>query len=290
MKKFATLLLTLILCPTMLTTASAKHVSAPTTNAIKLKLGSVTVYSFGRIKLHAYHTQDALADECYLLESDEGLVMLETSAFTANLIEWSDYIQRLNKPVAGALLAYHPNGLEHFRDMTVYTTESALASWGEGGSVRRLTDGFVQIFGDDIATSMPESAKIVTYGDTVTLAGLDFVIRNEGDEGFGVEIPAINCVYLHMMGSDCHSILTGEGHINAFIEELKSFDYTLVLTSHYAPEGEEAVQVKIAYLEKALALSQACTDAASFITAMNEAFSEYGGSNYLEMTAGFLYQ
>lgn len=290
MKKFSTMLLALTLCPTMLTTASAERTSAPTTNAVKLELGSVTVYDFGRVKLHAYHTQDALADECYLLESDEGLVMLEASAFTDNLIEWSAYIQRLNKPVAGALLAYHPNGLEHFRDVTVYTTESALASWGEGGSVRGLTDGFVQVFGEGIATSMPESAKIIAYGDTVTLAGLDFVIRNEGDEGFGVEIPAINCVYLHMMGSDCHSILTGEGHINAFIEELKGFDYTLVLTSHYAPEGEDAVQVKIAYLEKALALSQACKDGASFTIAMNEAFPEYDGSNYLEMTAGFLYQ
>lgn len=285
MKKFVTLLLTLSLCLSAPAFAGAEAA----TQTVSLTLGAVTVYDFGAVKLHAYNTQDALADACYLVESDEGLVMLETTAFTENLIEWNAYIKRLNKPLAGALLAYHPNGVEHFGDVTVYTTESALASWGEGGSVRGLTDGFIQTFGEGIAASMPESAEIVSYGDTVTLAGLDFVIRNEGDEGFGVEIPAIAGVYLHMMGSDCHNILTSEAHISAFIEELNGLDATLVLTSHYAPEGEEAVQAKIAYLQKTLALSRTCADVESFTAAMNEAFPDYSGANYLEMTTGFLY-
>ena len=103
-------------------------------------------------------------------------------------------------------------------------------------------------------------------------------------------IPAINCVYIHMLGSDCHNILTSKEHISAFAEELKGFDYDLVLTSHYVPEGQDAVETKIAYLEKTLELADACADAASFIEAMNEAFPDYSGANYLETTAGMLYQ
>ncbi|MDD3334890.1 MAG: hypothetical protein PHI98_05150 [Eubacteriales bacterium] len=290
MKKLTTLLLAFATGLQLCSFASAESAVPVTTQSVALPLGSVTVYDFGSAKLHAYHTMDALADQCYLVEGKDGLVMIEASAFTANLIEWNGYIQGLGKPVVGALLSYHPNGMENFGNVTVYTTKSALASWGEGGSVRGLTDSFVQGFGEVIATSMPDTAEIVNYGDTVTLAGMDFVIRNEGDEGFGVEIPAINCAYLHMMGSDCHNILTGEAHIKAFIEELKGFRYTLVLTSHYAPEGEDAVQIKIAYLEKTLELARSCSDAESFIAAMNEAFPDYEGSNYLQMTAGFLYQ
>ncbi len=288
MKKLSTMLLALSL---IAPGASAQAETAPyTKTAAQLALGSVTVYDFGAVKLHSYHFGDALADECYLVESDKGVVMLETGAFTANLVQWKGYIDSLGKPVAGALLAYHPNGIENFGDVPVYTTENALANWGEGGSIRALTDGFIAGFGDGVAAIHPADATMVHFGDTVTLAGVDFIIRDEGDSAYGVEIPAINCVYIHMLGSDCHNILTSKGHINAFIGELEGFHYNLVLTSHYAPEGHEAVAAKIAYLRKALELADSCADAAAFTAAMNEAFPEYSGANYLDMTAGFLYQ
>lgn len=287
MKRIIAAILTIAM---LLTSAALAEASSPNQTDIALELGAVTVYDFGDIRLHAYNTGDALADECYLIESPEGLVMLETSAFTANLIEWKGYIDSLNKPVAGALLAYHPNGIENFGDVKVYATENALANWGEGGSIRALTDSFIASFGDAVAASCPAEAEIVNFGDTVTLAGVDFVVRNEGDDAYGVEIPAINCAYIHMLGSDCHNILTSREHIAAFAEELEGFDYALVLTSHYVPEGANAVAIKIAYLEKALELAGSCTDAAGFIEAMNEAFPEYSGANYLEMTAGMLFQ
>ncbi len=288
MKKLTALLLSLAM---PLTGACAMAESAPySKSTTPLTLGSVTVYDFGAIKLHSYNIGDALSDECYLIESDKGVVMLETAAFTANLVEWKGYIDSLGKPVAGALLAYHPNGIENFGDVAIYTTENALANWGEGGSIRGLTDNFIAGFGDVVAAKLPSEANIVKFGDTVTLAGVDFIIRNEGDDAYGVEIPAINCVYIHMLGSDCHNILTGKEHINAFIKELEGFNYSLVLTSHYAPEGEDAVATKIAYLRKVLELADSCADAESFTAAMNEAFPDYSGANYLSMTAGFLYQ
>ena len=272
MKKMTVLLLSLAL---LLIGTTALADTAPSAATVTpLTLGSVTTYDFGAIKLHSYSLGDALADECYLVESDEGLVMLETGAFTANLVEWKGYIDSLGKPVAGALLAYHPNGMENFGDVTVYTTENALASWGEGGSIRALTDSFVAGFGDAVAANHPADATLVSFGDTVTLAGVDFIIRDEGDAAFGVEIPAINCVYIHMLGSDCHNILTSKEHINAFIAELEGFTYDLVLTSHYAPEGEDAVATKIAYLRKVLELADSCADADAFTAAMNEAFPE----------------
>lgn len=286
MKKIIATILTLA----MLLSCALAETAAPNRTDVALELGSVAVYDFGDIRLHAYNTGDALADECYLIESTDGLVMLETGAFTANLVEWKGYIDSLNKPIAGALLAYHPNGVENFGDVKIYATENALTNWGEGGSIRALTDGFVASFGDAIAASCPAEAEIVNFGDTVTLAGVDFVIRNEGDDAYGVEIPAINCAYIHMLGSDCHNILTSREHIAAFAEELKGFDYALVLTSHHAPEGADAVATKIAYLDKTLELANSCADAAAFTEAMNEAFPQYSGANYLEMTAGMLFQ
>ena len=287
MKKFAAHALSLCLA---LTTASAcAESAAPEATTQALRVGAVTVYDFGDIKLHAYNMGDALSDECYLLESDEGLVMLETGAFTDQLQTWKDYIDSLNKPLAGALLAYHPNGMEMFGDVPVYATEKALSNWGEGGSIRGLTDGFVATFGEGVAANLPQQATLIHTGDTLTLAGITFVIREEGDDAYGVEIPQINCVYIHMLGSKCHNILTSRDHIRAFAAELKDFNYTLVLTSHYVPEGSDAVQAKLAYLEKAAELADTCDDAEAFTAAMKEAFPDYVGENYLTMTAGMLF-
>lgn len=262
---------------------------APTPSVVTLDAGSVQVYDFGENKLHAYVSGDALGDACYAVESAEGVVLIESTAFAANNAAWKNYVDGLNKPVSGKLMAFHPNGSDIYSEDLPYATENALTNWGENGSIRALTDGFVAAFGEAVAPDHPAQAQIVGFGDTVTLAGLDFVIRNEGDDAYGIEIPAINCVYIHMMGSACHNILTSIDHINAFKAELEGFDYALVLTGHAAPEGKDAVAAKVAYLEKTAELAQSCKDAASFTAAMTEAFSEYAGANYLEMTAGFLF-
>lgn len=101
MKKFVSRILSLGLALTAATAAAEADMPAEMTKA--LSVGSVTVYDFGDIKLHAYNMGDALSDECYLLESDEGLVMLETGAFTDQLNAWKGYIDGLDKPLAGAL-------------------------------------------------------------------------------------------------------------------------------------------------------------------------------------------
>lgn len=40
----------------------------------------------------------------------------------------------------------------------------------------------------------------------IELANVKFAIKSNG-EAYDVEIPEINCVYTHMLGHDCHSIV-----------------------------------------------------------------------------------
>lgn len=274
---------------TLLSLSVAAYADSLMPTLVPLKAGTVQVYDFGENMLHAYISEDALGDACYVVESAEGIVMIESTAFAANNAAWKAYVDGLGKPVAGKLMAFHPNGSDVYSESLPYATENALANWGEGGSIRALTDGFVAGFGDAVAADLPADAQRLNFGDTVNIAGLDFVIRNEGDDAYGIEIPAIHCVYIHMMGSAVHNILTSLQHIDAFKAKLEGFEYDLVLTGHNAPEGKDAVAAKIAYLSKTRELAEFCTDAASFTEAMNEAFPDYAGANYLEMTAGFLF-
>ncbi len=278
--------------------AGAAVAESPTETTKALSVGDVVVYDYGDIRLHAYRTGDNMSDECYVLESGEGLVLLESTAYKENVAAFSEYVRSLGKPLAGAFLSYHSNGYKSYDDVTIYATKKALASWGEGGGVKALTDSFVQAFGDKVAADLPSEAdakiQIVEEGQTLTVAGIEFKIlaTSDGDD-YGVEIPAIKAVYRHMMGSKVHNILPAIPYIEAEIADLKGYQakgYRLVLTSHHTPEGPEAVAEKIAYLEKVKELAASCKTKDEFIAAMKAAFPGYAGENYLEMSAGALYK
>ena len=244
------------------------------------------------VKLHSFGTGDNMNDYCYIVESPEGLVMIESTAYRPDVNALNEYVKSLGKPVAGALFSYHPNGYKTY-GVKIYATESALKSWQEGGSVWGLTQSFIQAAGDKVAEDLPESAEIIAEGQTVKLAGIDFIILHESDgEGYGVAIPAMNAVYRHMMGSKTHNILPAVPYIEAEIAELKGYQdkgYTLILTSHNTPEGKDAVSEKIAYLEKVLELAKTCKDKDEFTAKVKESFPDYNGEAYLGMSAGALF-
>ena len=256
----------------------------------------VDVYNFDNenLKLHAFGTGDNMNDYCYVVETGEGLVLIESTAYKPDVEAVAKYIASLKKPLVGALLSYHPNGYKTYGGVKVYATEGALKSWQEGGSVWGLTQSFKQALGDKVADDLPDSAEIIAEGDTVKLAGLDFIILHESDgENFGIAIPAMNAVYRHMMGSKTHNILPAIPYIEAEIAELKGYQekgYSLILTSHNAPEGKNAIAEKIAYLETVLELAKTCKDAEEFTARVSEAFPGYNGETYLGMTAGALFK
>ena len=262
--------------------------------AATVSVGNMSVLNFdGGIKLHAYGTADNMNDYCYIVESPEGLVLIESTAYKENVNAVAEYIRSLGKPLAGALLSYHPNGYKSYGDVKVYATKNALKSWAEGGSVWGLTQTFIMALGDKVADDLPDTAEIIEEGQTVKLAGLEFVILHESDgEDYGIYIPAINAVYRHMMGSKTHNILPAIPYIEAEIAELKGYQdkgYSLVLTSHHEPEGKEAVAEKIAYLEKVLELARGSRNREEFISRVTAAFPDYNGREYLEMSAGALF-
>lgn len=61
------------------------------------------------------------------------------------------------------------------------------------------------------------------------------------------------------------------------------------MTSHYVPEGLDAVRAKIAYLETIIDIGSTCQDASEMIRKVNKAYPNYSGDNYLEMTANFFF-
>lgn len=279
--------------PTVNTIIAKASLKTPHITQEQLADGQVTIYDYGRIKMHAYQTKDALGDECYVFETKQGLVLLESTILKKDISAWQGYIKNLNKPVVGALMSYHPNGFADYKQAPVYATEHAVTSWQKGGGIYAIVGNLTKMFGDSADPAMPGNAEKLSVGKSINLAGIKFNIIDAGDDAYSVEIPEIHAIYRHMMGSDVHNILVSKAHIATELQTMKNYqkkNYAVILTGHYVPEGQAAVAKKIAYLETLQKLADTCTTANEFISAVEKAFPDYQGKNYLQMTAGFLYK
>lgn len=255
----------------------------------KLNKGEVHIYDFGGVRLHAYKTNDFLADEVYLLEKSGKAVVIESPCFFDNIEEFESYIKEIGVSVEGVLLPYHGAGATFSKRAKKYATKKA-DEYGHVGGGKALIESFIKSFGEIFDDSIHKTTDFLK-GGKVTIGGIGFEIV-ENDEAFDIVIPEINAIYTHMLGHDCHSIVGGQAQADAMISTLKGYlakGYDLVLTSHYTPEDLKDVKTKISYLEDLKEIAKGCKTAEEFKEKVNKKYPNYSGANYLDMTAGFFF-
>ena len=260
-----------------------------TAKSVKLNKGEVCVYDFGEVKLYAYKTNDFIDNEVFIITKNSKGIVIELPCFYDNIKELTEYLAKENIDVVAKLVAYHGAGASFLPDVPAYGTASSVAYNSNGGGAA-LVANFKTTFGDISDASICNADNILDDGD-FEIAGIKLVITSNS-EAFDVEIPEINCVYTHMLGHDCHSIVAGCSHADGIIEKLNYYiskDFNLVLTSHYTPENLKDVKTKIDYLKDLKNIADACTNAEEMKKAVSEKYPEYSGMNYLDMTVGFFF-
>jgi hypothetical protein len=256
---------------------------------IKLQKGEVHIYNFGGTKLHAYQTNDPMADEVFILEKKHRAMVVEAPCFADNNAELNNYVRGLSARTEALLLSYHMAGGTFLPDVPVYATLKA-DEFGHSGGGKSLVDSFTDAFGDAFDPSIHSVTNTISDG-IITIAGFELNIIPSSD-AFDIEFPEINAVYIHMLGHDCHSIIAGRVHADSLIAQLKDIlarGFDLILTSHYTPEDPADVRAKIDYIESVKTLAASSPDAASFKKAILSKYPGYSGDSYLDMTAGFFY-
>jgi uncharacterized protein (TIGR02246 family) len=298
MKKKIALLLSGVMLISLLAACGAKPAESkpttesatPTTSEVSLDTGSVTIYDYGDTKLHVFSSGDALGDVAYIVEGASALVGIELPGFTDGLDAWKAYIKKLDKPMNDIFLCDHVTGASYVAGMNIYGTQGAKDSIA-AGTTYATTEGLYQTLGDDFHGG-PEIAYInKVVSGTGNVAGIDFNLIDHG-ETYDLEIPSLNVIYTHMLGKTSHSIITSTEHADAMLAALKSYQdagYDMILTSHGGPEKQDAVTEKITYVEKVKELAASSSNAEAFTSAMKEAFPDYTGENYLDMTASYLF-
>jgi hypothetical protein len=258
-----------------------------TFKTITLTKGEMNVYDFGKVRLHAYKTNDFMTDEVFIIEKNKKAVIIESPCFFDNNQELEEYLKDVE--VEGILIAYHGAGASFLPNIPKYATQNA-KNYSENGGGKALIDNFTTVFGNAFDNSIHKITNIIENGKN-TIGGIDFIITPTS-EAFDIEIPEINAVYTHMLGHDCHSIVAGTTHADAIIKQLNGYidnGYSLILTSHYTPEDLKDAETKIAYLKDLKYIAEKCTNAEEFKSEVSKRYKNYSGENYLDMTAGFFF-
>ncbi len=155
-----------------------------------------------------------------MLEKNNQIIVIESPAFYDNITELESYLKTLNSKISGMLLSYHMSGGTFLKDNKKYATHSA-SEYGHEGGGKALTDNFTKAFGQSFDNNIHNVTDYINDG-SLTIADINFNIISTS-EAFDIEIPEINCLYTHMLGSDCHSIIAGVNHANATLETLESY-------------------------------------------------------------------
>lgn len=97
---------------------------------------------------------------------------------------------------------------------------------------------------------------------------------------------------MHMNGSNTHSIIGSLDQIDDTIAKLQGYvdiGYSYVFTSHDIAESGDALVNKINYLSRTKEIAEASDNSEDFIAMMDEAFPDYDGTSFMEMSARRLF-
>ena len=256
--------------------------------------GRIEKFEMPGVIVHAYNSAEGMLDGSAVFETEKELVLLEPQSMPESAKELKQYIDGLGKPLAAVIVAYHGAGLSPYKGVPIYASKAAV-EFAKDGRGAALFENFAKgVPGFDPEVIVPDH---VLEAPEAVLGGVAFALEYDDipapAPGMTVAVPSAKVVYLHMLGGDTHSILGGAEHIKAFAEALRKMKgqgYELILTSHHAPERPEALDKKIAYLEKTLEILSASKTKEDFVAAMKQAFPDYQGEAYLEMSAANLYK
>ncbi len=256
---------------------------------VALDKGRVDIYTKNGITLYAYQTCDAIDNEVFVITKSGRGAVIELPCFYDNIRELTAFLEQEGIKVEGKLVAYHAAGASFLPDVPAYGTASSVAYNTTGGGAG-LVSNFKSIFGSSFDAGLCNADHIMDEGD-IEIAGIHFIVKPNA-EAYDLEIPELNCVYTHMMGHDCHSIVAGCPHADGIISQLNYYirhGFDLVLTSHYTPEDLKDAKTKAAYLNELKNIACECESAAEMKAAVQAKYPNYSGLNYLDMTVGFFF-
>ncbi len=259
-------------------------IAATMISAMIAQAGNFTSYDYGTFKLHVYDSGDVMGDASYIVEGEKELALLEVPLFKENASEFDAYVSKIGKPVVAVIADYHEGARQKAKLYVAEGMKSFLVGPVYGGMIA----GFQKQWGDRMVT-LPDvdSAMEISFGKTVTLAGVDFRF----EKGASSDFPAASIliggkVYMtHWAPSKSHPSLLQISSLAAIDAEIAAAKVSLssgaelFVGGHGGAATKDAVEFKISYLENLKRLASQSKDAKSLADALKKAYPNLAGES-----------
>jgi hypothetical protein len=256
--------------------------------------GKVEVINCGNFKVHVYNSNDVMADASYIIEGKKNLVLMEMPLFKTNSEEFNSYIKKLNKPIEKVVTDYHLGGSG---DKTITEVEG-MPDFIKGPIYGGMMKHFGEVFGNTIVDLPTAKTEEVPFGSIQKWAGIDFKFEHGASTDFpGASIIIGNKLYYthwtptkaHVSNLQISSLAAVDAEIKEAQKALNS-GCTYFIGGHGGAAKRDAVEFKIAYLNKIKQLVATNKTADEFVAAMKKAYPSLPGENGLNDLAKALYK
>lgn len=256
--------------------------------------GRFETYDFGTFRLHAYYTNDVMADVSYIVEGPQTAVTMEPPLFKENAAEFDAYLAALGKPVEREIADYHVSSMG---DRPVVMAEGMHGfSRGEryGGMMRH----FARTFGDAMVRIPEIDPEEASFDSAYRWAQVTFRFLHGASSDFpAASILIGDKVYYthwapvrtHMSHLQLSSRAAVEAEKTEAERSLRS-EAELFIGGHGGAATAEEVAFRIAYLQRIERLLSEHDTAEAFAEALRRSFPDLPGEEEVAQLAETLYR
>jgi len=275
--------------------------------------GKIVINQRGNAKIHTY-APGPMAATTHIIETDEGLVVIDAQQFVDGAKEAIAYVRSLDRPVQRLVISHgHPDhwlGLGEWGEVPASSLPEIknYINGEEGAFIYRARKEGIppyQPLGPQLSGKRGTIANELREGSE-KIIGLDFVFEKvldgEADVQLLIKLPELKTLIAQdLIFNDMHHFIgrnrvaadalpTFDGWIAA-MRKIKSENpgTELVLVGHGLPTGPAVIDETIIYLSKAKEVFRNAKNGDELRQMMQAAFPGLDGIRYIDISSRYLY-
>lgn len=260
--------------------------------------GVMTVIPRENLRIHTYEAPEtAVFVNAHILETENGLIVVDTQLLRPHAEEFRRYADSLGKPIDRVIITHsHPDhwfGCEYFRDVPIH----ALLQVADGivGGGEAMIQGYAPIFGDAITETVTAPEHIIRPGtETIDGVALTYEMAEGAEAGVNqvIELPESRVLLAQDLVYNRVHVFLQQKEMGPWLAHLRRYlegEYDFVLPGHGLPANMQALVDMVGYLETAQAALAASNDVPTLKEHLVGKYPFYRGDYILDISGRYLY-